>query len=630
MLFSSDGQDSPSKPAMNFAVAMKTTTPPDRSTSSPWRTLISAFVPTASVQPNRCLITGSEHAAETAERRLLCTRLRSVTLILLLASMAFFLKNLTLNDASPRLRDAVQIGSLLLLFAGLMYFRSPSFYLLRTIEVLIFFGMALDFSWTLNDRLAMIVGELASHSASDHDYAEVVEFIAAIKDQVIAMFGLMLIYGMFIPNTVFRSTIMVLLMAIVPAFVIFGNHETREALNEFEKANANSVRQLRGNNLLTLVVGACVAIYGTMVVNRLRRRVQDAEELGQYRVHRKLGSGGMGDVFLAEHRLLKRLCAVKLIRSDFADDPIMLNRFEREVRATALLTHWNTIQVFDYGKTDDGRFFYVMEYLYGRNMLEIVRQFGPLPADRTIFILKQVCEALRESHSRGLVHRDIKPSNIFLSHLGDRFDVVKLLDFGLVRPVGSIGDPEISGQNQINGSPRYMCPEQAQGVNPDIRGDIYSLGAVAYFLLSGRPPFRSDNPLQLLIAHATQAPPTFAEIGVSVPEDLSLVVMKCLIKSPAHRYGSPEELLQALHSLKQETHWTWAIAEHWWKSFLPDAIGPTGEHRNAASVTVPGVNQTIPNDGEPHNWSTSGFSATDPTLINLHRGGPQPRETPQT
>jgi serine/threonine protein kinase len=579
---------------------------PDSTLTRLWKRLLNPAEVTSASSGVPRMFSLHSLAEDGAERRLLRSRLQSVSLILLLASIAFVVKRITLDGLELRTRDIVQTFSLLLLFMGLMKYRGGSFLLLRTMEVIIFCGMAADFTWTLNDRLTRIAAEIQMASLEAHSSAYVIEFVAAIKDQLISMFGLLMIYGMFIPNTLFRSSVMVLIMALIPAGVIVMNRDTRATLSDFHRANQASMALLQNNNLLSLIVGAGVAIYGTSVVNRMKRRVQDAEELGQYRILRKLGTGGMGDVFLAEHRLLKRLCAVKLIRSDFADNPVMLSRFEREVRATAFLTHWNTIQVFDYGKTDDGRFFYVMEYLYGRNLLEVIRQFGPFQPDRTIFILRQVCEALRESSARGLVHRDIKPSNIFLSHLGNRFDVAKLLDFGLVRPVGSIGDPDISGQNQITGSPRYMCPEQAQGVTPDIRGDIYSLGAVAYYMLTGRPPFQSDNPLQLLIAHATQTPPSFMEIGVDVPADLSGVVMKCLQKAPGHRYSDPDELLAALN------HWTWALAEHWWRTQMPECIGPVSSD---SSSDVPGVSLT----GVPADFGSQQLrsTATEATVITM-------------
>jgi eukaryotic-like serine/threonine-protein kinase len=307
----------------------------------------------------------------------------------------------------------------------------------------------------------------------------------------------------------------------------------------------------------------------------------------------------MGDVYLAEHRLLKRLCAVKLIRADMSEDPVMVTRFEREVRATAALTHWNTVQVFDYGQTAEGTFFYVMEHLHGKNLRQLVLDFGPMSEARVIFVLRQVAEALREAAARNLVHRDIKPSNVFLAEVGGRFDVVKLLDFGLVRPLTSFGDAELSVGNELKGSPRYMCPEQAQGQAPDTRGDLYSLGATAYFLLAGRPPFDLENPLQLVIAHATQPAPTFAESGAFVSPELAAIVMKCLRKLPEDRFQSPDEFIAALDALPHRSEWNWKLAEEWWKRENLD----TG---SAKSIAI-GTTQTPTKDDD---------SALEETLID--------------
>ena len=286
------------------------------------------------------------------------------------------------------------------------------------------------------------------------------------------------------------------------------------------------------------------------------------QELGPYTLKSPLGSGGMGEVFLAEHRLLKRLCAVKLIHPDKASDSAMKNRFEREVKVTATLTHPNTIEVYDYGTTASGRFFYAMEYLNGLNLQQFVKRFGPLSPGRTVFILRQICSALHEAHSAGLVHRDIKPSNIFLSERGRMYDVAKLLDFGLVRASMEVGLQRVN--TQIQGSPAFMCPEQARGQEPDCRGDLYSLGAVAYFLLTGRPPFDDPNPLMLIVAHATTAIPNFADVGVTVPDELTAIIMKCLAKKQEDRYESSRNLLLALESCEASSQWTWRHAEDWW------------------------------------------------------------------
>ena len=199
----------------------------------------------------------------------------------------------------------------------------------------------------------------------------------------------------------------------------------------------------------------------------------------------------MGEVYLAEHQLLKRPCAIKLIRPDRAGDPRALARFEREVRTTARLSHPNTVEIYDYGRTEDGTFYYVMEYLSGLSLADLVERHGPLPPGRAIYLLRQACGALAEAHAAGLVHRDLKPANIFAARRGGLHDVAKLLDFGLVLPTAEpVAPPSSAGTATIAGSPLYMAPEQATGdARPDARSDLYGLGAVAYYLLTGRAPF---------------------------------------------------------------------------------------------------------------------------------------------
>lgn len=317
-------------------------------------------------------------------------------------------------------------------------------------------------------------------------------------------------------------------------------------------------------NLTATIIGLGFAGYGCLVNRQLQRQLRLHTELGPYTMKELLGSGGMGDVYLAEHRLLKRLCAVKLMRRDKAGSRHLMKCFEREVKAMALLTHWNTVQVFDYGRTQSGAFYYAMEYLKGLNLRQLVEKFGPISPGRAIFIIRQICGSLHEASQHGLVHRDIKPSNIFLAERGHMYDVAKLLDFGLVCPACDDGLEMRTVSCQLQGSPRYMCPEQARGLNPDCRGDIYSLGCVAYFLLTGRPPFDEQNPVLLVVAHGTSPAPTFREIGADVPDDLADVIMKCLQKHPDNRYSSPRALLAALDQCCCAHDWTWHHAEHWW------------------------------------------------------------------
>src|SRR5262245_47427849 len=244
-------------------------------------------------------------------------------------------------------------------------------------------------------------------------------------------FWLLLIftYGMFIPNTWRRAACVIGAMALAPDLLVVGMMLAHPEVGAV--MTGMNVMQL----VLTMVVAAVAAVFGTHLINTLRREAFEAKQLGQYRLLEPLGRGGMGEVYLAEHRMLKRPCAVKLIRPEQAGDPRVLARFEREVQMTARLSHWNTVEIYDYGRTDDGTFYYVMEHLPGLSLEALVEQHGPLPAERVVHLLRQVCQALREAHSVGLIHRDVKPGNVFVAQRGGLYDVVKLLDFGLVKPV---------------------------------------------------------------------------------------------------------------------------------------------------------------------------------------------------
>jgi eukaryotic-like serine/threonine-protein kinase len=508
------------------------------------------------------------HISETSDQSLLRRRLRASALLLFVAKLAFSVRTFVLTGA-PTPLDGVLLTGLLAVSIWLYSPRNTSIFWLRIVETTMFLGLSLQLGIRLHLDLRHFAS-LPTETVTESTRAAV-SFVTAVKDQIIATFALMMIYGMFIPNTARRAAIMVLAMAVIPGIIIVLNESSRDALQIFRMQQFGAAGLFSGN-LLSLAVGAGSAIYGTAIMNRWRSRALEAEQLGQYRLRGKIGSGGMGDVYLAEHRLMKRTCAVKLIRADLSEDPVILKRFEREVQATATLTHWNTVQVFDYGQMTDGTFFYVMEHLHGRNLKQAVDQTGPMPEDRVVFILRQICSALREAAARKLVHRDIKPSNVFLAQIGERFDVVKLLDFGLVRPLSELRDPELSGVNELKGSPRYMCPEQAQGISPDTRGDLYSLGAVAFFLLAGRPPFDLEKTLQLVIAHASQAPPTFADVGASVSPDLEAIVLRCLAKQPEDRFQTPDEMLTALRSLSFARSWNWQRAEDWWKERLPNFV----------------------------------------------------------
>jgi serine/threonine protein kinase len=247
-----------------------------------------------------------------------------------------------------------------------------------------------------------------------------------------------------------------------------------------------------------------------------------------------------------------------------AADPRALARFEREVRTTAQLSHWNTVEIYDYGRTEDGTFFYVMEYLPGLSLDTLVERHGPLPPERVIHLLRQACQALNEAHGLGLIHRDIKPGNIFAACRGGLHDVTKLLDFGLAKRKIEAPSTQLSHQGSITGSPLYMSPEQASGQRADHRSDLYSLGAVAYYLLTGRALFHGDNALSVIIAHARDAAPPPSTLRPDIPADLERVVLRCLSKSPADRYQDALSLERALAACAAAGLWTQDRAAAWW------------------------------------------------------------------
>jgi len=344
--------------------------------------------------------------------------------------------------------------------------------------------------------------------------------------------------------------------------------------------------------------------FWTHLINRLRCQSRAARQLGQYRLIGRLGAGGMGEVYLAEHCMLKRLCAIKLIHPHRAGDPQALARFEREVRMTARLSHWNTVEIYDYGRTEDGTFFYVMEYLPGLSLEELLERHGPLPAARVVHVLRQTCQALREAHGVGLIHRDIKPGNIFVAQRGALYDVAKLLDFGLVKPRSETFATRLTQEGAISGTPLFMSPEQARdGNDVDARSDIYSLGAVAYTLLTGHPPFDGSNPLEVMIAHARDevAPPSQLRSGV--PADLEQVILRCLAKRPEDHFQDAESLEEALAECAAAEQWTQAHAAWWWKECgegspaqLEMGLAPaTSASRVAAAKAPCAASSTVPN-----------------------------------
>jgi serine/threonine-protein kinase len=451
--------------------------------------------------------------------------------------------------------------------------RSLTLRQLRAVELLIF-GLAAVLLATSQYRQLVFRGRAG-------DAALV---LAARNSSVLATLVLLLTYGIFIPNGWRRAAAVIAPMALAPilaAWMAVAGHPELAVT----AARAAGL-ELWGDNLLMLVCGAVLAVLGTQLVGALCARVSEAHYLGPYHLRERIGTGGMGDVYLAEHQLLKRPCAIKLIRPSSAADPRALARFEREVRTTAQLSHWNTVEVYDYGRTDDGTFYYVMEYLPGLSLAELVERHGALPAERVIHLLRQACQALREAHGLGMVHRDIKPANIFAAQRGGLHDVTKLLDFGLAKRKVETPAMQLSHHGTITGSPLYMSPEQASGLRADQRSDIYALGAVAYYLLTGHAPFSGDNALSVMIAHARDVvlPPT--ALRADIPADLERAVLRCLAKDPAERYPDAASLEQALGACATANLWTEERAAAWWRTAGTARLKPQAPAASAQGIAA--------------------------------------------
>ena len=385
-----------------------------------------------------------------------------------------------------------------------------------------------------------------------------------------------LVFGIFVPNTPGRTLVAAMVSAAAaPAAYIVSR--TTLKITAWD----------RGELVLWFVPTFLMAAWTYFLsrdIYRMEVDISNAREMGSYSLEKMLGKGGMGEVWSARHRRLCSGAAIKLIRPEVLVEKtgreahVLQRRFEQEARATALLRSPHTVALHDFGVSEEGSFYYAMELLEGLDLEVLVERFGPQSPARVVEILRQVCDSLAEAHSYGLVHRDIKPSNIFLARLGVNCDFVKVLDFGLVKAENS-ENTRLTADGTTAGTPAYMAPELATGDPFDGRADLYSLGCIGYFLLTGAPVFEEATPVAVALAHLQKQPvPLSQRTELSVPPDLEAAIMRCLAKNPADRFESAAAFGRALAATKGVDHWSYDDAEHWWKLNLPDHFSPEGAH----------------------------------------------------
>ncbi|XXT14992.1 serine/threonine-protein kinase [Sorangium sp. So ce429] len=575
------------------------------------------LVPRTPPEPRERPVSGRGAAVKWDEEqhRVLHQRIRLLALVLHLLLFVSLLRPQGSAGAWSKMADLSAVGivggwaALLCVSLLVVALRSPSWLALRRCELALLASasavlLGWHFSWltrgvTLasppSGELQALLREAYWVVSPDHTtHLQMGSTLIGLPvgNQWCALAG---IYGVVVPNVRRRGAAVLAAMMLAPVAIVAAAAVHSPALRPHAVGNALAC---------FFLVGAFggVGLYVGLRLQALRKEVFDAKQVGQYRLTALLGKGAMGEVYLAQHRLLRRPCAVKLIRPDQVRSEEWLARFEREVQAMAQLTHPNTVEVYDFGRTEDDSFFCAMEYLPGMTLDALVRAHGPLPPGRVVHLLRQVCGAVAEAHGKGMVHRDIKPGNIFVCERGGERDVVKLLDFGLVhvqtverlpaafageRPAAPAGErsidgpsaaggPEITRAGQLLGTPAYMAPEQVSRREPDARSDIYSLGGVACFALTGKPPFEGETLEDLCLAHLSAPLPRLRDRNPDVPEDLEGVIARCLAKEREARFQDVNELAAALEATGAAGAWDSGMARAWWRAH-PTTPPPPGD-----------------------------------------------------
>jgi eukaryotic-like serine/threonine-protein kinase len=402
-----------------------------------------------------------------------------------------------------------------------------------------------------------------------------------ILQVLLALMVTVMIRAILVPSRPGRTMLLSALAFLPTVIVCIARHHPTALLPGFTPSYQKQYMTL--NTVLWSVLGTTLATITSRVTYGLRKQVAEANELGQYILEEKIGGGGMGEVWRARHRLLIRPAAIKLIRPQTSGDAELLHRrFEREARATAALKSPHTVQLYDFGATEDGRLYYVMELLEGVDLDTLVRQYGPLPAERVVHILRQVCSSLQDAHQNGLVHRDIKPANVVVSRAGTTFDFAKVLDFGLVK-LDAAGKPDdavnLTQDGNTSGTPAFMAPEVVLGAtDTDHRVDLYALGCVGYWLLTGKLVFEGRSAVEVMFHHAhTPATRPSTRTDLPIPAQLEDLIMQCLEKDPARRPPGVEAVSIRLDEIPLENSWTVERAERWWATHRPAERRPVAD-----------------------------------------------------
>jgi serine/threonine-protein kinase len=494
----------------------------------------------------------------------------AATGLMLIGAAVFLFWSLTAGSAS----GAAALFAVILVLAGALAtivirddLAVPA---LRWIERAVFATVTVYLAWMTYRALADLLATSDVQAVGSRWNLALVQFVL-----------LLVIYGVAVPNAAARAARSAAGIAAAPVLVAALLMSGVDP--GLRRAVATPARM--AESLIVLGAAAVIAALAAYVIDQYLSVARTTRISIRYLLKRRLGIGGMGEVWLAEHNLLARPAAVKLVRGDMIDgsDPdkaqLVLRRFEREARATAKLRSAHTVEIYDFGVVPtDGTFYYAMEYLDGIDLSSLVKRHGPVPAARVVYLLAQACQSLSEAHSHGMTHRDIKPQNVFICRMGTAHDFVKVLDFGLVTTDGvpSLGEDDATGltlEGQINGTPGYMAPELVQrGTVPDHRADLYALGCVGYFLLTGRPVFEGP-PLSVLVDHVKTDPlPPSQAVDATIPVGLEQVILRCLEKDPAARFGTAHELAEALLGCCVEPVWNSGLAADWWRLHLPAEV----------------------------------------------------------